>query len=156
MFQGGVSEPGSSLSHDFVIENAGASPLTIESVVPGCGCTVASYDSFIAPGRTGKVTVTLDLYREWAGQEYLKVVTVISNDPENPRMRLAMKGRVGMGMNPPVSEPGVPPSGPDASPGQPGDLKAPPVPDAPAGPEAPAAPASPAGPSGSPGQGGQS
>jgi hypothetical protein len=110
MFNGGVSEPGSRLTHEFVLENVGGDPLSIKTVVPGCGCTVASYDSFIAPGRTGKVTVTMDVYREWAGQEYLKVVTVLSNDPENPRMRLALKGRVGMGMSPAVTEspPGIP------------------------------------------------
>jgi hypothetical protein len=106
MYNAGVSEPGTVLVHDFILENRGGDPLSITSVMPGCSCTVAGYDSFISPGRTGKISVSLDIYREWAGQEYLKVVTVISNDRENPRMRLAIKGRVGMGMSPPVSGPG--------------------------------------------------
>jgi hypothetical protein len=116
MFAAGVSPPGTTLKHDFVLENVGGLPLSITSVVPGCGCTVASYDSFIPPGRTGKVTVSLDLYREWAGQEYLKVVTVISNDSETPRMRLGLRGRVGMGKDPAESD--LSPSAPTAGGGE--------------------------------------
>jgi hypothetical protein len=100
LFNGGISPPGSRVAHDFVLENTGDTPLSIESVVPGCGCTIASYDNFIPPGRTGKVSVTVDLYREWAGQDYVKVVTVISNDSVSPRLRLGMKGKVGMSLDP--------------------------------------------------------
>jgi hypothetical protein len=94
LFKAPPTLAGTTLRHEFMIRNAGNEPLVIESVLPGCGCTVASFDSYISPGRTGKVTVTLDLYNEWAGMEYIKAVTVVSNDPDNPRMRLSLKGKV--------------------------------------------------------------
>jgi hypothetical protein len=118
LFQAAIQPPGSTLVHDFVIENTGDEPLLIHSVVPGCTCTVNSYDNFIAPGMTGKVSVSLDLYREWAGMDYFKVVTVISNDAENPRFRLALKGKVG---RPPAAAPAPgadPPPVPGGAPGE--------------------------------------
>ncbi|MDR3152715.1 MAG: DUF1573 domain-containing protein [Deltaproteobacteria bacterium] len=97
VFNVGTSQPGTTVRHVFEIKNSGTEPLIITQVVPACGCTVASYDEFIAPGKTGKVTVSLELYREWAGEPYDKTVTVVTNDPKNPRIRLAMRGRVAPG-----------------------------------------------------------
>lgn len=93
-FDGGTSPAGTTISHDFKITNSGTDALLIFDVVPGCGCTVTSFDKFIPPGKSGKITVNVDLYREWAGQEYYKAVTVITNDPEYPRLRLLMKGKI--------------------------------------------------------------
>ncbi|MDR1165425.1 MAG: DUF1573 domain-containing protein [Deltaproteobacteria bacterium] len=94
-FEGGLTPAGNTIKHSFNVANLGDEALIIEQVIPNCGCTVASFDDFIAPGQVGKINVNVDLYREWAGQEYLKSVTVISNDPDLPRQRLAMHGRIG-------------------------------------------------------------
>ncbi|MDR2350794.1 MAG: DUF1573 domain-containing protein [Deltaproteobacteria bacterium] len=104
-YEAGQNPAGTAVKHDFIVKNEGRDPLIIERVVPGCGCTLASFDSFIAPGRTGKISVNVDLYREWAGQEFLKTVTVISNDPENSRVRLAIHGTVGQPGNRPAPRP---------------------------------------------------
>ncbi|MDR2198297.1 MAG: DUF1573 domain-containing protein [Deltaproteobacteria bacterium] len=94
-FDGGASPAGTTIAHDFTMTNEGDDALLIYEVVPGCGCTVVSFDKFIPPGKSGKVTVNVDLYREWAGQNYVKSVTVLSNDPERPRLRLLMRGEIG-------------------------------------------------------------
>jgi hypothetical protein len=94
-FEGGNSPAGTTITHDFQVTNEGDDALLIYEAVPGCGCTVVSFDKMIPPGKTGKITVNLDLYREWAGQEYYKSVTVISNDPLQPRLRLIMRGTIG-------------------------------------------------------------
>jgi hypothetical protein len=95
-YNGGTSPPGTTVTHDFTVTNAGTDALLIYEVVPGCGCTVVSFDKFIPPGKSGTITVNVDLYREWAGQDYYKAVTVITNDPEQPRLRLLMRGKIGM------------------------------------------------------------
>ncbi|MDR2351869.1 MAG: DUF1573 domain-containing protein [Deltaproteobacteria bacterium] len=86
---------GNTLSHTFIVTNEGDDPLIIDAVIPNCGCTVANFDGFIPPGKSGSITVNIDLYKEWQGQEYLKSVTVITNDPQNPRQRLAIHGWTG-------------------------------------------------------------
>ncbi|MDL2226956.1 DUF1573 domain-containing protein, partial [Deltaproteobacteria bacterium OttesenSCG-928-M10] len=60
----------------------------------GCGCSVADYDRTIEPGQTGKITITVKVYREWAGQNVRKAAWVLTNDPLNPQVRLIMVGRV--------------------------------------------------------------
>jgi hypothetical protein len=93
-FDAGQKPAGTTVKHDFIITNNGDEPLVIQQVIPSCGCTLASFDDFIAPGRTGKISVNVELYREWAGQEYIKSVTVVSNDPNSP-IRLSIRGTVG-------------------------------------------------------------
>jgi hypothetical protein len=90
----GLSPPGSTVTHAFIVTNQGDGDLRISDVVPGCGCTVASYDRFLPPQAKGKITVSVDLYKEWAGQQVNKAVTVVSNDPERPALRLIMKATV--------------------------------------------------------------
>src|ERR1700742_5158696 len=51
---------GDNVKHDFVIQNDGAAPLEISKVQPACGCTVASFDKLIAPGKTGIVHLVVD------------------------------------------------------------------------------------------------
>ncbi|MDR2423051.1 MAG: DUF1573 domain-containing protein, partial [Deltaproteobacteria bacterium] len=60
-FDAQLRPPGSSVTHEFAVHNQGDDDLTLE-VVPGCGCTVASYDKTIAPGESGTIAVTVDLY----------------------------------------------------------------------------------------------
>lgn len=83
---------GSKISHDFVVENKGSAPLLISEVRPSCGCTVVSFDKAIAPGASGKVHTVVDT-TDFSGP-IAKDVTVLSNDPNTPRLRLVIKADV--------------------------------------------------------------
>ena len=52
---------GQKLEVSFRFKNTGTKPLVIESVRPGCGCTVADYPKEpIAPGGEGEITGSFD------------------------------------------------------------------------------------------------
>ncbi|MCF7853993.1 MAG: DUF1573 domain-containing protein [Candidatus Pacebacteria bacterium] len=79
------------VTHDFVLTNGGDEPLKILGVHTTCGCTVAQPDAdTIPPGHKTTLHVSLDLSGR-AGIQH-KTVTVHTNDPQQPRFRLAMKG----------------------------------------------------------------
>jgi hypothetical protein len=90
----GEAKPGSSVSYDFVVFNDGQAPLLISDVVPGCGCSVASFPEKVAPGESGVVTLTVDLYKEWAGHNVNKAAVILSNDPASPATRITMRAKV--------------------------------------------------------------
>jgi hypothetical protein len=92
-FDAKLNPPGSSVTHEFLVQNTGDDDLTLE-VVPGCGCTVTNYDRIIKPGTSGTIIVTVDLYDIWAGHDVNKAVTVTSNDPDTPMVRLIMHAQV--------------------------------------------------------------
>jgi hypothetical protein len=76
----------------FRIENRGDADLVIKSVDPSCGCTVASFDKKLAPGASGEVRARVDT-ADYAGP-ITKAVTVLSNDPANPRLVLTIRADV--------------------------------------------------------------
>lgn len=90
--EAGTVPSGKEIAHDFVIENQGKAPLEITSVRPACGCTVAQFDRTIAPGASGKVHAVLNT-ATFAGQ-IAKGITVLTNDPANPRFELTIKAEV--------------------------------------------------------------
>jgi hypothetical protein len=90
----GDNKPGSTISHDFTIKNPGEADLFISAVIPGCGCTVAKFSSLVPPGGEGKVTLSIDLYEEWAGRDVNKSATILSNDPVNPQQRVVVRAKV--------------------------------------------------------------
>lgn len=79
-------------SAEFTLANQGDATLKIKSVSPSCGCTVASFDSEIEPGATGKVRATLDTASLAGG--VAKSITVLSNDPKTPRMTLTLRAEI--------------------------------------------------------------
>ena len=79
--------------HEFVLRNEGNSPLEIREVRAACGCTVADFDKVIAPGKTGKVRVTIDT-GSFNGP-VAKGVTVFTNDPDTPTLELTIRTDVG-------------------------------------------------------------
>ncbi|HWN42242.1 MAG TPA: DUF1573 domain-containing protein [Thermoanaerobaculia bacterium] len=79
--------------HEFVIRNDGDAPLELREVRAACGCTVADFDKMIAPGKTGKVRVTLDTGT--FNGPIAKGVTVYTNDPETPTIELTVRTDVG-------------------------------------------------------------
>lgn len=83
---------GEKVKVDFGIRNEGPVELLISNVHPTCGCTVASFDAKIAPGATGKIHAEIDTV-DFSGP-IAKTITVLSNDPVNPRVTLTIKARV--------------------------------------------------------------
>lgn len=90
----GDISPGTTVTHVFLIENKGQAPLDILEVKPGCGCSNTEFDSQIAPGDTGRISLSVNIYREWAGQEISKSAWVLTNDPLAPQFRLTLTGQV--------------------------------------------------------------
>ena len=93
-FNAGDIKAGSTVMHDFLVKNTGNAELAITSVVPGCGCSVANFDKTIAPGATGKVTISVEVYSEWAGQKLRKSALMTTNDPQNNNVRLIIEGNI--------------------------------------------------------------
>lgn len=83
---------GELLVHDFLIKNEGDAPLEITNVHPACGCTVASFDERIEPGKVGKVTAKVDT-QDFAGP-ISKSIAVLTNDKSNPKIQLVVKAEV--------------------------------------------------------------
>ena len=55
----GTIKKGTSKTHEFVFTNTGDGNLSILSATADCGCTkVKAPEELIAPGKTGKITVT--------------------------------------------------------------------------------------------------
>lgn len=77
---------------EFELRNEGASLLTVKSVRPTCGCTVAEFDQEIPADGTGKIRAKLDT----AGFKgaISKSILVMTDDPEIPTMTLAIKAVV--------------------------------------------------------------
>lgn len=94
VFEGARFQPGAPFSHEFILRNEGRAPLLIEEVRTGCSCAAAAYDRTIAPGGQGRVRLTVDVYREWAGRDILRTVWLTTNDPEAAQVSLVLRGRV--------------------------------------------------------------
>ncbi len=83
----GKATDGDKLKHVFEVENKGSAPLAIDRVTTSCGCVTAVVkDKQIAPGAKGSIEVTFDTTGRRGSNR--KTVTVLSNDPSNPRAQL--------------------------------------------------------------------
>lgn len=83
---------GEKVKVDFELRNDGPVELVITDVHPTCGCTVASFDARIAPGAVGRIHAEMDTV-DFSGP-IAKTLTVLSNDPVQPRVMLTIKARV--------------------------------------------------------------
>ena len=88
----GTVAQGEKVDTAFEIRNEGTATLEIRSVRPTCGCTVAEFDSEIAPGETGSIRATLDTNR--FNGPISKSILVLTNDPATTTMTLVMKANV--------------------------------------------------------------
>jgi uncharacterized protein DUF1573 len=88
----GFVAKGEKAAYDFTIRNEGNAPLQIQEVRAACGCTVADYDKVIAPGKGGKIRVSVDT-STFSGP-IAKGVTVYTNDPATPQMELTIRAQV--------------------------------------------------------------
>lgn len=76
----------------FPFTNTGDAPLIIQSFQSSCGCLVPYWDREpVLPGASGKVSLLYDTRR--AGR-FRKSATLVTNDPERPRIVLSIRGEV--------------------------------------------------------------
>ncbi len=67
--------------------------LRLESVRPGCGCTVVKYDSIIQPGKTAKIESEVNIKGYHSGP-ISKGITVTSNAKNEPTVRLSIEATI--------------------------------------------------------------
>lgn len=92
-FDFGTVSQGSKVEHAFEVQNVGGAPLTIDRVVPSCGCTAsATSKDAVAPGESATIAVTFDS-KGFSGKK-VKTVRVYTNDLENPTTVLTLRGTV--------------------------------------------------------------
>ncbi len=84
---------GPKLQHTYIIKNEGKKTLKIENIRPACGCTITGkYPTTIAPGESGEFPFSTDSTR--LRGKFEKGITIISNDPVMPNLRLKLRGEV--------------------------------------------------------------
>ena len=84
----GTINEGQKLQISFHLKNTGTAPLVFQSVVPGCGCTVADYPKEpIAPGKEADITASFDS-KGRDGQQH-KEITVTANTKESSQHTLS-------------------------------------------------------------------
>lgn len=82
---------GDKLLHSFKITNTGGAPLKIVKLQPACGCTSAGeYPSELAPGESGLFPFSLKSNK--LRGRFSKTITVKSNDPATPALKLKLQG----------------------------------------------------------------
>ncbi|GEM_PF-2374831 len=80
--------------HEFVVRNEGGSPLTLKPGPTTCRCTLLDLDENpIPPGGTGKVAIQFSEEKDFG--PFVQEATVLTNDPERPRLTLRIRGVVG-------------------------------------------------------------
>jgi hypothetical protein len=92
VIEAGSIAKGEKIVKEFVIRNEGTVALEISEVRPACGCTVADFTKSIAPGASGKVTVTIDT-QDFNGP-IAKGVTVFTNDTATPQIELTVRAKI--------------------------------------------------------------
>ncbi|MFP6583877.1 MAG: DUF1573 domain-containing protein [Candidatus Hydrogenedentota bacterium] len=76
------------------IYNHGGQPLVISKVSTSCGCTTGRMlEDTIAPGQTGTLEIEIDPSRI-NGYRSRKVLTLASNDPVNPSVKLIVAAQI--------------------------------------------------------------
>ena len=84
--------PDTTVSFGFVFHNIGATPLHLESVVPGCHCTKTEWPKGgIEPGEAGVITVIYDTHGLTG--HFAKSIKVYSN-AKSSFLRLSVSGDV--------------------------------------------------------------
>jgi hypothetical protein len=84
---------GPPLKHSYKIKNEGDAPLDISKVRPSCGCTVAGdYPKKLDPGQEGEFPFSM-MSTKLRGP-FEKGITISSNDPVTPELRLKLRGEV--------------------------------------------------------------
>src|SRR5439155_954015 len=91
VFDFGTLSEGAMIPGKFVFRNAGDAVLKVETPDPSCGCTLVTVKpDTLKPGEKGEIIFTLDLTDARGPQQ--KHITVPSNDPQQPTVKLVVKG----------------------------------------------------------------
>jgi hypothetical protein len=77
----------------FNVKNTGDSMVKIESVRPGCGCTVVKYDTLISPGTTAKISAQVNI-KGFRSGSLSKSITVTSNAKNDSLVQLTVEATV--------------------------------------------------------------
>jgi len=93
VYRFGAMQRGTTKSHEFVVRNAGKSPLTLRTGGTTCKCTIGEVpDEPVPPG--GSVKVKL----EWSALinpgPFRQTATILTNDPRMKRVELSVEGEV--------------------------------------------------------------
>lgn len=89
----GTVSPDSDGNATFIVKNTGDKPLIISRAQPSCGCTTPDWTKDpILPGKTGKINVHYDVKTRPGA--FNKLIEVYSNDPQNSRSVIYIKGNV--------------------------------------------------------------
>ena len=84
---------GDKVTHVFILTNNGGDLLIIEKVQASCGCTAANPDkNELAPGESTNLEVVFNSAGRNGAQK--KNITIKSNDPENPLVKLVVTATV--------------------------------------------------------------
>lgn len=76
----------------FKVTNTGDKPLIISKVTASCGCTTPEWSQDpILPGKSAQIKVG---YNTQINGDFVKNIEVFSNDPENSRSVVYIKGKV--------------------------------------------------------------
>lgn len=81
------------IEHTFTYKNIGDSTLKISSIRPGCDCESVSADTVLDPGKTGRISVRIDL-RGLREREFDKYVIINSNARNLPRMKFIVRAKI--------------------------------------------------------------
>ncbi|GGG56916.1 DUF1573 domain-containing protein [Epilithonimonas arachidiradicis] len=91
-FDYGNIKAGSDGHRFFTVKNTGDKPLILSEVKPSCGCTQPEWSKDpILPGKTAQIKVG---YNTGIKGPFNKLIEVYSNDPQNNRSVLYIKGNV--------------------------------------------------------------
>jgi len=92
-FNFGKLNQGEKVDHEYTFKNTGKSDLLIRKVNASCGCTAILMDKMIIPpGQSSSIKANFNSAGKSGAQN--KTITVITNDPANPRIILWIKGDV--------------------------------------------------------------
>ncbi|MEW6128125.1 MAG: DUF1573 domain-containing protein [Acidobacteriota bacterium] len=86
----GTVSAGTPLNYSFKLQNIGDGNLEIKNVEPACGCTASDYDKVIAPGKEGKISLSIKDTESYNG-DVVKTATVTTNDPARPTFTLTLR-----------------------------------------------------------------
>jgi len=95
----GEISAGKTVTHYFILSNTGDDNLIIKNVHASCGCTVAKPEKDkLAPGENTRLKVTFNSSGRKGHQE--KTISVLTNDPKNPDLKLKIFGDIVTGISP--------------------------------------------------------
>ncbi|NLG19589.1 MAG: DUF1573 domain-containing protein [Fibrobacter sp.] len=77
----------------FIVKNTGDAPLKLETVRPGCGCTVVKFDSLVPPGKSVKIESQVNI-KGYKSGNISKGITVNSNAENEPLVRLMITAKI--------------------------------------------------------------